>query len=352
MNSGDLSLRSVDIPQISAQLTKKDQELLNQHHDAGENKNTQRAKRQDLKSWSTWCLQHGVSPITPEVGDLCLWISHMGANDMPNRMIMDADSGEPKLVPGSALSMKTIDRRLSSVRDYLKQSRCETANHKVIKKHLRGIKTLHSRRRLKRAKSMSPSLLRCTLDAIEQDGQYKNLRDRCMLLLGFSGALRVSDLSYLQRNNLIFPESGKGILLQFESRKAKTDLSVIEIYRANATYLCPVATLENMLNQYPAIDGNPEGKLFRSTTRHGNPTDKGLTADTIARIIKTRANNAGLNTGNGQIQGHSLRRGYIDTSLKRGIPISEVMKTTGHSDPKTLMLYLQELGEFSGESLL
>ena len=285
----------------------------------------------------------------PGDGDVCLWLSHMAESGMPNRLVTDSANGETTIVAGIPLAQNTIDRRLSTIRQYLRSLGCDAADTGVVSEHLKGIRNAHSRRRQKRAQALDPDMLSEIITSIPGQTQYKDFRDRVIFLLGFSGALRVSDLAYLQVSNLSYPQNGKGIILTFERRKAKHDLSRIEIYKAKDPELCPVRAIESMFDRYPVL---PEQPLLRGTTRHGQPTKKGLKAATIANIIKDRAQTAGYAVCDGNIQGHSLRRGHIDTALMSGRDIPEVMKTSGHSDPKTLMLYLEELGRFSGESLL
>ena len=348
-NSPALPTGNTKSPIVTASLTSDDISILNKHHKAATSSHSQAAYGQDLKSWKRWCQEYQVSPEHPEDGDICLWLSHMAEDGAPNRLKTIDD--EVLLTCSQALAIKTIERRLSTVRKYLRSHQCSSADALLVKNHLRGIKKTHKYKRLKRAKAMTPSLLEQIILSIPTNS-YKDFRDTTLLLLGFSGALRVSDLSEITPASISHHYGNRGIILTFATRKAKSELSRIEIYRANNPKLCPVKAIENLLVKYPTLASMEHTCIFRGTTRHGQPTNTGLKADTIARIIKTRSKDAGFAIGDGQLQGHSLRRGYIDTALMAGHSIAEVMKTSGHSDPKTLMMYLDELGEFKGQSLL
>lgn len=340
--------KSLAAPIITAKISTDDIHLLEAHHSAAINPETAKAQQQDIKTWILWCNEHGVNPQQPGDGDICLWLSHMAADGAPNRLEYNADNESSRLIAGTALSMKTIDRRLSSVKSYLKDRKCSIVEHDRVKNHLKGIKRTHVRRKLKKAEPIYPEKLK-TIAGSADYNCYKGLRDRAILLLGFSGALRVSDIAYIQPDNIKMHPGGRGIVLTFETRKSKHDISHIEIYHGKDPVLCPVLALQKLTKAYPPLPGIG---IFRGTTRHGSPTRNSLKPDTIARIIKEHAAAAGYKIGDGSIQGHSLRRGYINTALLAGRSIPDIMKVTGHSDPKTLVMYQDELGDFNGESLI
>ncbi len=348
-NNHPLLINNHNVPVVTASMTTNDISILDKHHKAASSSNSRAAYSQDLKSWKCWCQEYRVCPESPEDGDICLWLSHMAEDGAPNRLKTKND--ELVITRSQALAIKTIERRLSTVRQFLRSKQCHVADSMVVKNHLRGIRKVHQHKRLQRAKAMTPTILETVIQAISCDS-YKDFRDKALLLLGFSGALRVSDLSGITPESIKHHYGNRGVILTFGTRKAKAELSRIEIYKANNHLLCPVQAIEDLLLKFPKLISDQTQCIFRGTSRHGQPTNTGLKPDTIARIIKARAKTAGFAIGNGQLQGHSLRRGYIDTALMAGHSIAEVMKTSGHSDPKTLMMYLDELGEFKGQSLL
>ncbi|GAA4896036.1 tyrosine-type recombinase/integrase [Ferrimonas pelagia] len=328
------------LPQFTAQVDQSDLDRLAEFHRARLAEKSWLARQSDLRQYLIWSHYQGVEPNHPTSADLCLWLSHMATPGRMNRLKYCPQRHESTLYAGEALAIRSIRRRHSSVKWYLQQVGPNSSNpaaDDLVLQQLAGIvRILPSKP--KRAPGLTPVELSKVLNAISGD-DFIGLRDKLLLSLGFAGALRVSDLAALRIEDIrIQPQ---GLVLGFEQRKRKAQFNQIAILAGSDPSRCP----KILCQQYLALRGWFSGPLFRRANRNGEPTDKALHPTSVARIITKRgAGNVSLHS---PLSGHSLRRGFIDSALSTGAPISEVMKISGHQDPKTLMLYLDEIGQFN-----
>ncbi len=299
------------------------------------------ARKSDLHQYLVWCQHHGIAAKAPTPADLCLWLAHMATDGRWNRLHYDPRTRRSTLFQGAALSIRSIRRRYSSLLWFLDsldsdQAGTNPARDPLVSQQLAGIsRVLPSKPR--RAPGLTSTSLPGVIAAI-QGQDFVARRDRLILSLGFAGALRIGDLAALQLEDVqIHPQ---GLVLGFEQRKRKNQFSQISVVAGQDPNCCPIV----LLQAYLADLGAYTGPLFRRANRNRRPLPKPLHPQSIARIIERRG--AGFLTRQGRFTGHSLRRGFIDSALAKGAPISEVMKISGHQDPKTLMLYLDDLGHF------
>lgn len=155
------------------------------------------------------------------------------------------------------------------------------------------------------------------------------VRDRALLLLGFAGAFRRSELTGLNLEDLSFRPEGVVISL----RRSKTDqeghgLSKA-IFFASEPKTCPVRALRTWLEK----SGVTEGRLFRSVDRHGRMGGS-LSDRAVALVVKRRL-------PEGDFSGHSLRAGFITTAALQGKPERSIMKQTGHRSHRILREYVR-----------
>jgi len=155
------------------------------------------------------------------------------------------------------------------------------------------------------------------------------VRDRALLLLGFAGAFRRSELAGLNLEDLSF--RSEGVLISL--RRSKTDqeghgLSKA-IFFASDPKTCPVRALRTWLERSKIT----EGRLFRSVDRHGR-LGKSLSDRAIALVVKKRL-------PEGDFSGHSLRAGFITTAALQGKPERSIMKQTGHRSHRILREYVR-----------
>ncbi len=275
-------------------------------------KNTLDAYAAHWKHFSAWCDDHKrrALPASPETVLCCVV-------DLVDRY-----------------TVATIDHRLSSISYYHKQARhALPTKDPEVERTMRGIR---------RAKGIAPNgkspiltpLLRQMVAALPDD--LPGLRDKALLLLGFAGAFRRSELVGLQIRDVQIGDAGLIVTL----RRSKTDqegasfTKGIPVGTSEAT--CPKRALEAWL-QLTAITTGP---LFRPIDRWGHVGDRALSSLGVARAVKRALTAIGLETTN--YSGHSLRAGLVTAAAMAGVSERVIMQQTGHKNTAMLRRYIRE----------
>jgi integrase len=149
-------------------------------------------------------------------------------------------------------------------------------------------------------------------------------RDRALVLLGFAGAFRRSELVALEVADCVFGREGLTVLL----RRSKTDQDgqgrKVGIPYGSNPETCPMRVLQRWLEQ----SGVTTGPVFRSLNRHGQVQPAGLSGIDVARVVKKLAERAGLDPA--KFAGHSLRAGHATAAAIAGASERSIMNQTGH----------------------
>jgi site-specific recombinase XerD len=175
----------------------------------------------------------------------------------------------------------------------------------------------------------------------------RGLRDRALLVLGFAGALRRSELVALDVEDL--EETAEGLLVRI--RRSKTDQEGAGDFVSipHGSRLRPVAGVRAWLE----AAGITEGPIFRSIKKGGSVTLERLSDRSVAQIVKRRAEAAGFDPS--LFSGHSLRAGFVTSALHHGADILRVMDVTRHREVSTLKTYDRRAKAFkqhAGEAFL
>ncbi len=202
----------------------------------------------------------------------------------------------------------------------------------MVERTLAGIvRTLGSRQ--DRSQPLTKERLAEAVRAID-DGSLRSLRDRTLLLVGFAGAFRRSELVAIRIGDVTFSDAG----VLIDVRRSKTDQvgrgHVKAIPRLpGPRRLCPARTLADWCERAGIV----AGPVFRGLTRSGDVRGTALHDGEVSRIVKRAVAAAGLDpTG---YSGHSLRAGFVTTARAEGVPDHLVMTQTGHTDPRSLAIY-------------
>lgn len=168
-------------------------------------------------------------------------------------------------------------------------------------------------------------------------------RNRALLLLGYAGALRRSELVALTTSDLEFTPEG----LKVRIRRSKTDPTgaghTIGVLFGSELATCPIRSLQSWLRA-AAIQ---QGPLFRPVSRGGRIGKKALTPQSVALIVKQAAAAAGLDPT--PFAGHSLRAGFATQAARAGALERHIQRTTRHRSEKVLRTYIRE-GELFREN--
>ncbi|MFN3649728.1 MAG: site-specific integrase [Armatimonadota bacterium] len=162
------------------------------------------------------------------------------------------------------------------------------------------------------------------------------VRDRAILLVGFAGAFRRSELVGLDRGDVELTRPGVTVTL----RRSKTDQEgqgrKLGIPYGSRPDTCPVRALLEWLE----VSAIVEGPLFRPLNRHGGILEGRLSDKAIARVVKRAAEAAGLDPT--RYSGHSLRAGLATSAATAGVSERAIMQQTGHRSVGMVRRYIRE----------
>ncbi|MEC5292809.1 site-specific integrase [Aurantimonas sp. C2-3-R2] len=231
------------------------------------------------------------------------------------------------------LTPATLTRRLASLSKAhaLKRVSSPTTDA-LVKATLRGIK-----RRNGSAQRQANPLLRDDLFAVlgAMGDRPKDMRDRALLLIGFAGGFRRSELIGLNVSDVEMVRQGIVVTL----RRSKTDQAgagrKIGIPHGRTRW-CPVTALEEWLS----TSGIEAGPIFRGMTRHGRVGDQRLSGEAVSIVVKERLAAAGFDPEG--FSGHSLRAGFATSAAQAGASSWKIRQQTGHASDAMLSRYIRD----------
>ena len=289
-------------------------------------KNTIRAYKSDFNDFGLFCTQNGFKSLPSEPKIISLYLTQLSTKDV---------------------KISTIKRRLVSIGviHKLKGHYLDT-KHPLILENLMGIK----RRKGSIQNGKKPLLinnLKRLINAIDHQKkeQIKIFRDRTIILIGFSGGFRRNEIVSLDYDDLDFVEEG----LKINVKRSKTDQfgegSIKGLpYFDNSQY-CPVLSIKKWIE----ISKINSGALFRRFTKGSNLSEKRLTDQTVALLIKEYLDLAGINSKN--YSGHSLRSGFATTAAEAGAEERTIMAMTGHKSTEMVRRYIKDANLFKNNAL-
>lgn len=233
------------------------------------------------------------------------------------------------------LKVQTLSRRLTGIgMAHAIQGHPDPTKAVVIKKLLRGIKRVHGVAQ-RQAQPITLGDLQRMFDHV---GSLTRVRDRALLMLGFSAALRRSEVVSLNVEDLNFIEAG----LTLRLRRSKTDqfgkTRLIGVPYGTGE-ACTVLAVRAWLQQ----SGLKSGPLFCRLLKSGR-TGARLSDQSVSLIIKQYAVSVGLPAD--RISGHSLRSGFVTSAVRAGASLVSIQRQTGHASLDMLARYIRELDPF------
>ena len=203
----------------------------------------------------------------------------------------------------------------------------------VVRNTLKGIR----RTKGTAVSQKSPTLTDDIRAMVEATGEgLIGLRDRALVLRGFAGAFRRSELVALDLEDCDFGKDGLTVML----RRSKTDQAgegrKVGIPYGSNPETCPVRTVQEWMQ----MAGITDGRLFRSINWHGKVQAGGLSGIDVARVVKKLAERAGLDPA--RCAGHSLRAGHATAAAIAGASERSIMNQTGHRSVQMVRRYIRE----------
>ena len=218
----------------------------------------------------------------------------------------------------------------------------------IVKATLRGIRRVHGVAQ-KQAKPLTVRMLRKLVKTLPEFSALRNLRDRALLLVGFAGGFRRSELAGLKAGSVTFTR--RGMVLRLGSSKTDPNGRGRDVaIPFGEPPLCAVRALKAW--QKATADlveaGTDAAPLFRRIDRYGH-AGGGLCNAAIGWILSQRMQAKGMN-GDG-FSAHSLRAGLVTSAAKAGVPNWAIQRQTGHRSEFMVQRYIRDLGLFEHNAL-
>ena len=288
--------------------------------------NTVRAYKSDFNDFGLFCAKNEFKSLPTQPKIVALYLTHLSTKEV---------------------KMSTIKRRLVSIGviHKLKGLYLDT-KHPTIVENLMGIK----RRKGSFQKGKKPLLinnLKQIIKVIDQENyeEIKKIRDKTIILVGFSGGFRRNEIVSLDIDDLNFVNEGVRINL----KRSKTDQfgegSLKALPYFESSQYCPVKSLLNWIE----ISKIKSGPLFRRFIKGSKLSEKRLTDQTVALIVKEYLKLGGIDNRN--YSGHSLRSGFATSAAESGAEERSIMAMTGHKTTGMVRRYIKEANLFKNNAL-
>jgi site-specific recombinase XerD len=275
--------------------------------------NTLRAYESDYKDFSAFCLKNNFSSMPADPKIISLYLTHLSQTS----------------------KFSTLKRRIASISviHKLKDHYIDT-KHPIIRENLLGIKRLKGSNQ-KAKKPILINDLKQIIDVITKLNikETRKKRDKALILIGFAGGFRRSELVALEIDDIEFVREGVKIFV----KRSKTDQSGEGMTKAipsfDSTLYCPVLHLQDWMAEGKSINR----KIFPISDK------------SVALIIKKYANLAGLDGS--RYAGHSLRSGFATSTAESGAEERNIMAMTGHKTTQMVRRYIKEANLFKNNAL-
>jgi len=288
--------------------------------------NTIRAYKSDFRDFGLFCSQNGFRSLPSEPRTISLYLTYLSTKE---------------------IKLSTLKRRLVSIGviHKLKGHYLDTKHPSIIE-NIMGIK----RRKGSVQKGKKPLLinnLKRLINVIDSkiSEEIKRLRDRSIILIGFSGGFRRNEIVSLDYDDLDFVSEG----LKINLKRSKTDQfgeGTIKglPYFDNFQY-CPVTSVKKWIE----VSNIKSGPLFRRFSKGSKLTENRLTDQSIALLIKNYLRLAGIDNNN--YSAHSLRSGFATSAAEAGAEERSIMAMTGHKSTEMVRRYIKEANLFKNNAL-
>ena len=287
--------------------------------------NTLRAYKSDYKDFVLFCTKHGFNSLPSEPKIISLYLTYLSKSS----------------------KVSTLRRRLVSISTIHKlKGHYLDIKHPIIVENLMGIRRVKGSIQ-KGKKPLLINHLKSIINVINKQNidEVKKARDKSIVLLGFGGGFRRTELISIDFEDLEFVPEG----LKITIKRSKTDQLGEGMmkglpYFTNPEY-CPVINLKNWLE----LSKIKSGPIFKRFAKGSSITNNRLTDQTVVLLIKNYLNLAGIDNSN--FSGHSLRSGFATVAAESGADERSIMAMTGHKTTQMVRRYIREANIFKNNAL-
>lgn len=281
--------------------------------------NTRRAYQADLRHFSAYCTsaKQQALPAAPET-----LVSYLAT-------------------AAGQLRVSTLERRIAAIAVAHKAAGFASPTADIgVRTVLAGIRRTYGVA-ARGKKPITVAQLRCMSETLDETPI--GMRDRALLLVGFAGGFRRSELVSLDIADVEFSDEGAIVNL----RRSKTDPEgqgrKIGLPYGGVRATCPVRSLRRWLNLLGAA-----GPVFRPVNRYGTISSRRLSARGVALVVKRCAGRLGLNLSD--FAGHSLRAGLVTAAAKAGLSEAAIARQSGHRSLAVMRRYVRDASLFTGNA--
>ncbi|ORJ92528.1 integrase [Prescottella equi] len=337
---------------------------------------TMRAYASAWRRFETWCSRNGHVALPAHPTTVAAYL------------VDAADTVTPDNTP--AYAPATFSKWVAAIAYVHRRSNhTSPTDHETVRATLSGIRRAIASSGDRPRKQMKPLLAQDIVTMVTTargavtgwSSEVLERRDSALLLMGFAGAFRRSELVGLRCDDVEMHHLD-GVHVRL--RKSKTDQDGLGVVRAlpfTASHVsCPPcsvlrwfeivaahqrggrAALIRLLRTAPAFDGHvcrgavptisPRAPLFRSIAKNGNVSTTALSSSAVHAAVRRRAGAAGFDEKLvAQLGGHSLRAGFVTQGFRNGADAHAIMRQTGHKTPAMLEVYARENAPLMGNAV-
>jgi len=260
---------------------------------------TRKAYRSDFELFRTWCEGRRVSALPAAPETVAAFLAAEAAR---------------------GIKASSIGRRVAAIRYAHKLAGHDDppTNSEAVKATVRGIRRTIGAGKVRKAPATAEKVIAMVMAG---RADMKGLRDRALLLLGFAGAFRRSELVALDCEDIEQTAEGLRITIRHSKTDQEGQGAVIAILRG--AIACPVAAVK----AWRDVAGIETGPLFRPVSKGGKVKSERLSDRAVANVVKAYARRLGLNAA--EFSGHSLRSGFLTSAAAKGASIFKMMDVRG-----------------------
>jgi site-specific recombinase XerD len=282
---------------------------------------TRRAYATDWRLFSEWCDQRGLSSLPAAPETLALYLTDLAG----------------------LRSMATMARRLTAIGQAHRTAGVESpTSDPTVRRVSKGIRRTFGMASVGKAPARARDVraMVATLDTTTPIG----LRDRALLVVGFAGAFRRSELAALDVADVDWTDDGLVVHIRRSKIDQEGEGASVGLPYGSDPQTCPVRTLRAWLD----AAGVADGPIFRSATPHGQITDRRLPDEAVAHRLQRAARAAGLDAS--RLAAHSLRVGLITSAAEAGVSERDIMRHSRHKSVAVLRGYIRDVGLFDANA--